>query len=223
MAISAKVTDQLVTESGTTVTVMELSPFTHLETTEATIKSGVACQPYGVVMAPADAPNTQVTFSQEGAESILVNLDTIKESEKGNTIISDQDNAILNANDPIWLYLPDVNTPEWGVYDDRSNIYIGYALDGSDLSNVVALASLNGLPDAVSKLQTPNGDFALTSSKVTINALPEAKPPERTDYVVRAVNGTVNAIFASGISSQERIILIDRADIDKLTLVGVDA
>lgn len=221
MAISAKVTDQLVTESGTTVTVMDLSPFTHIDNTEATIEAGVACQPYGVVMAPADAPNTQVTFSQEGAESILVNLDTIIDAEKGNTIISDEENAILNANDPIWLYLPHLNTPEWGVYDDRSKIYIGYALDGSDLSNVVALASLNGLPDAVSKLHTPNGDFDLTSSKVTINAMPEAKPPEGTDYVVSAVNGTVNAIYASSIASQERIILIDRADINKLTFVEV--
>lgn len=146
MAISAKVTDQLVTETGTTVTVMELSPFTHIETTEATTEAGIACQPYGVVMAPADADgDVNITFNQAGEEPKAISVANIRAANKGINILAEP--YAFSTTDNIFLNVDRNNTKEYLTVREEPLLWAN--VDGEAFPAMYLVYSYNSIPSSL--------------------------------------------------------------------------
>lgn len=218
MAISAKVTDQLVTESGTTVTVMELSPFTHLNNTEATIEAGVACQPYGVVMAPADAPgDTEIKFTQHANEDLNISLSDIKSYNKGDVIEPKEDIVIDPKTATFW----DSANIQPGNYDNAKRIFFdrtGFINLSEDYNMNQILLLYNG--DVNNITSASLGEFVFKTifpGKISPSNAAAATSKGAKFYVNR-VDATVNAIYAYDPVNYESFVAINRNDLQYVVI-----
>lgn len=204
MAISIKATDQLTTKSGTMITTMKLSPFTHLETTEETVEAGIACQPYGVVMAPADADEyTPITFKQ-GDDIKDVDLRDILDAAEDGEVV-----CLKDLNAPKWIN--SAGQPKAGYTDaaafnikSGSNVYPTklYVLNrGADITN--------NLDDYITVTDTTITTCAL----ITMQAAPSANKPRIS--AINTPNGSIQAVAFT--SSSAGYIAIRAEDLDYIT------